>query len=46
MGSSYGIKVNTLKILHAKFGTFVQQITKPVDVDVKRPAGLKHTVLF
>ena len=37
MGSSDRIEVNTLKILHAKFVAFVQQITKPVGFGVKRP---------
>ena len=37
MGSSDRIEVSTLKILHAKFSTFVQQISKLIDFGVKRP---------
>ena len=37
MGSSDIIEVYTLKIRHAKFGAFVHQITKLVDLGVKLP---------
>ena len=36
MGSANRIKVNTLKILHAKFCAPVQQMTKLVEFGVKR----------
>ena len=37
MGSSDRIEVNTLRMLPAKISAFVQQITKSVDLGVKRP---------
>ena len=37
MGSLDRIEVNTLKILHEKFGAFVQQTSRLVDFGVKRP---------
>ena len=42
MGSSGRVDVYTLKIFHAKFGAFVQQISKLVDFGVKRPAFVSY----
>ena len=45
VGSSDGFDVNTTKIVHAKFGAFVQQITKPLNFRVKRPDYLDKKLL-
>ena len=48
MGSLDRIEVNTIKTVHAKFGAFVQQITKSIDFGVKRPDMIssRHRKLF